>query len=80
MLRITYNALGVKLTGTLQVCNGCAQSKAKSRAVRNKTYTRTSQPGERMFVDTTGPFLESLIEGRYWIGVVDEYSRYSWSL
>ena len=36
-LRATYNALGVKLTGTLQVCDVCAHSKAKSRVVRKKT-------------------------------------------
>ena len=24
LLRITYNALGVKLTGTIQFCGGCA--------------------------------------------------------
>ena len=29
-------------------------------------------------MDTTGPFLEILIGNRYWIGVVDNYSRYSW--
>ena len=29
------------------------------------------------FVDTTGPFPESLIGNRYWIGLVDEYINYS---
>ena len=77
-LRITYSALGVKLTGTLQVCYGCARSKEKSCAARKETYTRASHPGEIFFVDTTGPFPDSLIENRYWIGVVGNYSRYSW--
>ena len=36
----TYNALGVKLTGTIQVFDGCALSKAKARAASKKTYTR----------------------------------------
>ena len=71
LLRTTYNALGVKLTGTLQVCDGYERSKAKTRAVRNKTYRRASQPGERIFVDTTGPFSESLI----WESVLDWRSR-----
>ena len=61
LLRTTYNTLGVKLTGTLQVCEGCAQSKEKSRVVRKKTYIRELQPRERIFVDTTGSFPESLI-------------------
>ena len=38
MFRITYNALGVKLTGTLQYYGGCAKLKAKARAVRKNTY------------------------------------------
>ena len=79
LLRTTYNALGVKLTGTLQVCDGCARSKAKSHAVRKKTYTRASHPGEMIFVDTTGPSPQSLIGNWCWISVVDNYSRYSWS-
>ena len=76
LLRTTYNSIGVKLTGTLQVCGICASSKEKVCAVRKKTYTRASQPGERIFVDTTGPFTESLIENWYWIGIVDDYRRF----
>ena len=40
LLCLTYDATGVKLTVTLQVCDSSARSKAKSRAVRNKTNTR----------------------------------------
>ena len=77
-LRIKYNAPGVKLTGTLQVCDGCEKSKANVRVVRVNNYKIASHLGERVFVDNTGPFLESLIGNWYWIGVVDDYSRYSW--
>ena len=78
-MRLTYEALGVKLTGTPQVFYGCTRSKAKARAVRNKTYRRTSNPREIIFVDMTGPFPDILIRNRYWIGVVDYYSCYLWS-
>ena len=79
LLLLTYGALGVKLTGTLQACDGCARSKEKARAFRKKTHTRTSNPGERIFVDVNVPLPDSSIGNRYWIGVVDNYSRYSWS-
>ena len=79
LLRITYNALGVRLTGTLQVYDGCVRSKAKEREARNKTYKRASQPGDRIFVYMAGPFQEILIGNRYWIGVVDGCICYSWS-
>ena len=77
LLHIIYNALSVKLTGTLQFCGGCARYKEKAPSVRKNTYMRTSQPGERIFVYTTGPFPERLIGNWYWIGVVEDYSRYS---
>ena len=76
LLCMTYNATGFKLTDTLQVCDGCAIYKAKERAATNKTYTRESHPGERIFVDMTGTFPESFIGNRYWIGVVADYSHY----
>ena len=79
LLRTIYNALGFKLTVPLQVCNGCAKSKTKACLVRKINYTRVSHPGESIFVDTTGPFPEILIGNQYWIGVLDNYSCYSWS-
>ena len=39
LLCLPYDALGVNLTEKLEVCDSCAISKAKSREVRNKTYT-----------------------------------------
>ena len=68
----TYNAIGVKLAGTLQVCNDWAKSNEKARTVKNKTYTRASQPGEFFFYKT-GPFPVSLIGNWYWVSVVDDY-------
>ena len=79
-MHLTYDNLGVKLTDTLKVCDGCARSKEKSCAVRNKTHTRVTNTVEMIFVETTGTLSESLIENRYCIGVVDDYRRYSWIL
>ena len=77
LFRTAYNTLGIKVTGTPQACDGCARSKVKAHVVRKKDYTRASHPGENIFAHTAGPFLESLIVSRYWIGVVENYSRYS---
>ena len=79
-MRLTYDDLGVKLTGTLEVFDRCARSKAKAYAVINKTYPRATNMGEIIFVDTTGPFPEILIGYRYWNFLVDDYNRYSWRL
>ena len=45
--------------------DGYERSKAKARAVSKKNYTRASNPQERIFVETTGPFTESLIGNWY---------------
>ena len=79
LLRATYNAISVKLTGPLHVFDGCTRSKAKSREVRKNTYKRASHPGEIIFVNTTGPFPDSLVGIWYWFGVEDNYNCYSWS-
>ena len=54
LLHLIYDALDDNMTSTLQVCDGCARSKTKERAFRNKTYKRASNPRENIFVDTTG--------------------------
>ena len=76
LLCLIYDSLGVNLTSALQVCDSCARSKIKARAVRNKIYKRASNPGERISVDTTSPLLEILIGNLYWIFVVGDYTRY----
>ena len=63
----------------LEACDGCEISKEKACAVRNKTYTRATNPGEWIFLDMTGALPESLICNHYWIGTVDNCRRYIWS-
>ena len=57
LLRLTYDALSVKFKGKIKFCDGYGISKSKSQAVIKKTYTRASNLGKRIFVDTTGPII-----------------------
>ena len=79
LLRITFNALGVKLTGKLKACDGCCRANAKAKAVRKVTNTIAEKIGERLFVDTSGPYPETSAGNKYWICVVDDKTRKSWS-
>ena len=79
LLRTTFKGLGIKLTGELKPCEGCCRANAKAKAVRKSTGTRSTKPGERLFVDTSGPYPESLSGNRYWIQIVDDFSRKGWS-
>ena len=79
LLRTTFSALGTKLTGKLRPCEGCCLANARAKAVRKSSDTRATKPGERLFVDTSGPYSESLAGNRYWVQVVDDFSRKGWS-
>ena len=79
LLRLIYYTLGINLTGMLHLCDGCARSKAKAHAIRKKTQTRASNPGERVFVNMTDSLPESLIGKCYFFVKVDNYRSYSLS-
>jgi transposase InsO family protein len=76
-LRDTAKTLEWDLTG--HVCTGCTEAKAKAAAVAKNTTVRATRPGERLFTDISGPYAKSAIGSRYWIMVVDDYSRMKWS-
>ena len=79
LLRATFTALGTELTGQLRPCEGCCLANAKAKAVHKSSDTRATKPGERPFVDTSGPYPESIAGNRYWIQIVDDFSRKGWS-
>ena len=79
LLRTTFTGMGIKLTGSLKTCEGCCLANAKAKAVRKSSDTRATKPGERLFVDTSGPYPESIAGNRYWIQIVDDFSRKGWA-
>ena len=64
VLLLTYDALGVNMTGTIEVCDSCSREKEKSRYVRKKMYTRATNSGEMIFVVMTSSFPEMFIAER----------------
>jgi hypothetical protein len=78
-LRETSKLFGWKLTGNLQVCAGCAAAKAKARAVPKMTQEKATTPGERLFIDISGPYAKSAVGNQYWVMAVDDYTRKCWS-
>ena len=54
--------------------------KAKQKAVKKVTSTHATKPGERLFVDISSVNATSAGGKRYWGMVVDNYSRYKWSV
>lgn len=72
--RVMAKVLGLKLIGDVEPCDACGLVKAKAKSVNKTTKEKATRPGERLFVDTTGPFPESLGKCKYWHGAVDDFS------
>jgi hypothetical protein len=69
---------GWTLTGTVQPCGSCALAKARAKAVPKSTLTKAKLPGERLFLDISGPYSDSLNQNKYWLRIVDDFTRFSW--
>ena len=79
LLKTTFNELGVKLTGELKACDGCCRANAKAKGVSKQSTTIAQKIGERLFVDTSGPYPETESGNKYWVCLVDDKTRKSWS-
>jgi hypothetical protein len=73
------NALGMKLTGKFKPCSSCMLVTARRSKVNRVSMVKSETPGERLCVDTTGPFPPALSREQYVVVVVDEATGYSWS-
>ena len=47
---------GWTLTGSVQPCGSCALAKARAKAIPKSTMTKATKPGERLFLDISGPY------------------------
>lgn len=64
----------VTLTGVLRTCDACSVAKIRCNAIKKRTESPAGTVGERIFIDTSGPFPVSLGKNRYWRGGVDDFS------
>ena len=77
ILRDTLKLNGVKPTGTLKTCDGCARAKATQKRTNKNTDTKATKPDERYYMDTSGPYAQTIGGNRYWIKFIDDYSKKS---
>jgi len=66
--------LGVQLVGDDLKCDACALINSKQRAVSKTTNKKATRIGERLFIDTSGPFPEGINSSKYIFGAVDDFS------
>jgi hypothetical protein len=72
----THKRLGVELKGALKPCEGCGCAKAKAKAASKTTTAKAAERGERLFLDTSGPFSPALNGHKFWMQVVDDFMRH----
>jgi hypothetical protein len=61
-------------------CGPCAYAKARARAVPKSTLKKAENPGERLFLDFSGPYSPTIVGNTQWLIVVDDFSRKVWCL
>ncbi|KAI2493109.1 hypothetical protein MHU86_21414 [Fragilaria crotonensis] len=59
------------------VCDGCARAKATQKRTNKITTTEAEERGERLYMDTSGPYNETVAGSRYWFKIVDDKTK-SW--
>ena len=74
-VREVLKALGIIATGKMSVCDGCARAKATQKRTNKVTSVHADKPGERLFMDTSGPYSETVAGSRYWFKFVDDKTR-----
>ncbi len=74
-LQETMKSYNIKGAGKLKACDGCMRAEAKATSVPKLTKTLATIPGERLYLDTTGPFAPLAGGTVYDVKMVDQYLR-----
>ena len=72
------NFFHYNLTGKLHSCAGCALVKSRVMKTTRTCNQKATMNGERLFVDTTGPYPKSRGGKKYWLCGLDDKSDKTW--
>ena len=68
----------IRLQGKMVACPGCSLAKSRSKAHLKTSSNKATRKGQRLFVDTTGPYPKSRGGMKYWLCAVDDYTDFTW--
>jgi hypothetical protein len=77
--RKTASVYGIKVTGTMELCDACALAKGKQKNVGKETTTIAAKQGERLYIDIGSVKAVSIGGSKFMVMIVDDYSRMKWS-
>jgi hypothetical protein len=75
ILCATLKQQGIKATGTLSTCNGCARAKAKQKRMNKVSDMKSTYAGQRWYLNTSGPYNETIKGSHYWVKLMDAFSE-----
>ena len=67
----------VKWSGKYLPCPDCLKYKAKAKKLGKFAKLVATKAGERIHIDTSGPFPKTLGGNIYWVKIKDQFSKYS---
>jgi hypothetical protein len=70
---------GMKLNGDPKRFVSCALAKIRQKNSNKVTLAKSQKPGDCLYVDISGSIWRSYGGAKYWVLIVDDYSRYCWS-
>jgi hypothetical protein len=79
-IKQTAEYYGIKCVGDIRTCAECALAKIKQKLVPKSTTSRGDSLGYCLFVDISSSMDSSFGGSRYWVLIVDDFSRYHWSI
>jgi Reverse transcriptase (RNA-dependent DNA polymerase)/Zinc knuckle len=78
VVRKILQQVGIKAIGKMETCDGCARAKATQKRTKKVTLVKAENPGERLYMDTSGPYSETMSGSKYWFKIVDDKTRKTW--
>jgi len=75
----TARDFGWVLIGKLQICDSCCKAKGRQKNLPGDDKEKAKYPGERLFIDIASVNKKSIGGAKYWLLVVDDFSRKKWS-
>ncbi len=72
-------AQGILLKKNFNPVEDCAIGKARRANVSKKAVPRSTNKGERLFIDINSPSTKSMGGEQHWLLVTDDYTDYCWS-
>ena len=78
-LRAILEQRNYVIVGDMKTCEPCAYAKAKAKGVSKKPKEPAKEKGERLYLDISGPYKNTIKGSKFWVLVVDDKTRKAWS-